>query len=203
MGDGRRLGGIGLTDSRAPRTVGKSVGKTAPKLVRNDEQAHVPAQQSSAGPQARFPAADAHPCRPGHPVRASAQGPRQAVCLTLLAQVHRMRRGEDFQATVRSGRKARASSVVVHLDVPADAGPALGGGSTREKPLIGFVVTKSIGPAVVRNRVKRRLRHLMRSRVHQLPSGARLVVRALPSSASRPYGVIAADLDLALSQASA
>ena len=192
-----------MTDSRGPRTVGKSVAKTTPKLVRNDEQAHVPAQQSSAGSQARLPSSDAYPCRPSHPVRASAQGPRQTVCLTLLAQVHRMRRGEDFQVTVRRGRKGRSPSVVVHLDVPADGERAPGAGSTAGITVVGFVVTKAIGPAVVRNRVKRQLRHLMRSRVQQLPSGARLVVRALPSSASRRHEDIAADLDRTLAQASA
>jgi len=114
-----------------------------------------------------------------------------------------MRRGEDFQTTVRRGRKARASSVVVHLDVPADAEQALGAGSSGDSTVVGFVVTKAIGPAVVRNRVKRQLRHLMRSRLQQVPSGARLVVRALPSSASRPHQDMAADLDRALSQASA
>jgi ribonuclease P protein component len=114
-----------------------------------------------------------------------------------------MRRGEDFQATVRRGRKGRASSVMVHLDVPADAEQALGAGARGDIPVIGFVVTKAIGPAVVRNRVKRQLRHLMRSRLHEVPPGTRLVVRALPSSASRARQDIAADLDRALSQASA
>ncbi len=33
----------------------------------------------------------------------------------------------------------------------------------------GFVVSKAVGGAVVRNKVKRRLRHLMRERVDQLP----------------------------------
>lgn len=114
-----------------------------------------------------------------------------------------MRRGEDFQATVRRGRKARASSLVVHLDVPADAEQAGAAGSTGDISVVGFVVTKSIGPAVVRNRVKRQLRHLMRSRLCQLPPGARLVVRALPSCAARRHEDIAADLDRALIQASA
>lgn len=112
-----------------------------------------------------------------------------------------MRRGEDFQATVRRGRKARASSVVVHLDVPADDEQALG--AVSRAPMIGFVVTKSVGPAVVRNRVKRQLRHLMRERVGQLPAGACLVVRALPRAAARRQGDMAADLDRALSELAA
>ena len=49
---------------------------------------------------------------------------------------------------------------------------------------MGFVVSKAIGNAVARNRVKRRLRHL----VIGLPSPfvADVVVRALPPSFSEP-----------------
>ena len=63
---------------------------------------------------------------------------------------------------------------------------------------MGFVVAKSVGPAVTRNRVKRRLRHLMRERVSSLPGGSMLVIRALPSSAGASYADLAAELDRSL-----
>jgi ribonuclease P protein component len=63
---------------------------------------------------------------------------------------------------------------------------------------VGFVVAKSVGPAVIRNRVKRRLRHLMRERVASLPSGSMLVVRALPDSAGAGSGDLAVELDRCL-----
>ena len=63
---------------------------------------------------------------------------------------------------------------------------------------VGFVVAKSVGPAVTRNRVKRRLRHLMRERIHTLPGGSLLVVRALPAAGAVSSRDLAGDLDRCL-----
>lgn len=65
-------------------------------------------------------------------------------------------------------------------------------------PRVGFVVSKSVGNAVVRHRVARRLRHLVRDRLGALPEGADLVVRALPPSASATSGELGNDLDASL-----
>ncbi|MCZ4499464.1 MAG: rnpA [Marmoricola sp.] len=81
--------------------------------------------------------------------------------------------------------------MVVHLLVPS-ADAAL------DPPKVGFVVAKSVGPAVTRNRVKRRLRHLMRERVTTLPGGSLLVVRALPDSADASFGDLTVELDRCL-----
>jgi ribonuclease P protein component len=72
----------------------------------------------------------------------------------------------------------------VHLGTAGPPGPAL----------VGFVVSKAVGPAVVRNRVKRRLRHLAREILRDLPGSAVLVVRALPASADAAYEELGADL---------
>ena len=65
----------------------------------------------------------------------------------------------------------------------------------------GFVVSRSVGGAVVRNQVKRRLRHLVRDRLAGLPAGTRLVVRALPSAADRSYEDLGRDFEAALAGA--
>jgi ribonuclease P protein component len=76
---------------------------------------------------------------------------------------------------------------VVHLAVHEPGDPAQ----------VGFVVSKAVGNAVVRNRVKRRLRHLTREHLPVLaglPGSAVLVVRALPPSADASGAELAADL---------
>src|SRR5687768_13029135 len=105
-----------------------------------------------------------------------------------------MRRGADFAATIRGGRRAGRGTVVVHLllEEPAQASTARA----------GFVVSKAVGNAVVRNRVRRRLRHLVRPLVDSLPAGSLLVVRALPAAAEASFTALGGDLAAALAAAS-
>ena len=111
----------------------------------------------------------------------------------MLAAAQRLRRSTDFAAAVRGGRRAGRNSVVVHLliDEPAQASTARA----------GFVVSKAVGNAVTRNKVRRRLRHLVRPRLADLPEGSLLVVRALPASASASFETLGTDLDAALAAA--
>lgn len=85
-----------------------------------------------------------------------------------------MRSAPDFRRTIRAGVRAGRSTLVVSAD-RSDPAP--------EGVRVGFVVSKAVGNAVTRNRVKRRLRHLARPLVAGTPDGTRVVVRALPAAA--------------------
>jgi ribonuclease P protein component len=97
---------------------------------------------------------------------------------------HRLSGSAQFSLAIRTGRRAGSGTIVVHLARP-DSG---------DRPRIGFVVSRAVGNAVTRNRVKRRLRELVRDRVDTLPDGSVLVVRALPPSAGASYAELRADL---------
>jgi ribonuclease P protein component len=105
-----------------------------------------------------------------------------------------MRRGAEFALTVRAGTRAGRPRVVGHLLVRADAIHAA------EPARVGFVVSKAVGSAVTRNRVKRRLRELMRGYLQSLPGGSLLVVRANAAAAHASQSDLAADLDLVISR---
>lgn len=108
-----------------------------------------------------------------------------------------MRRRADFSSAVRSGSRAGAPALVVHFR-PADVPPA--GDAATRAATVGFVVSRAVGGAVIRNRVRRRLRHLVRDRLAGLPAGARLVIRANPAAAGLPAPALAAQLDRALAR---
>ncbi|MGW5670584.1 ribonuclease P protein component [Micromonospora sp. NPDC003776] len=128
----------------------------------------------------------------------------------MLAAAQRLRRSSDFAAAVRGGRRVGRGAVVVHLTLPEQTGlsattspePARHRGVEPSAPSrAGFVVSKAVGNAVVRNKVRRRLRHLVRERLADLPAGSTLVVRALPPAAEASYARLGADLDAALTAA--
>ncbi len=98
----------------------------------------------------------------------------------------RLRNSDDFRVCVRGGVRVSRRTLVVHaLRTPYPPSRA------------GFIVSKAVGNAVTRNRVKRRLRHLMADALPATPS-VDVVVRALPAAAS---GDVRGDLRDALSVA--
>jgi ribonuclease P protein component len=115
----------------------------------------------------------------------------------MLDRQHRLTRSQDFTVAMRGGARAGTTTLVVHLGPApgeldrADATPAR----------VGFVVGRAVGNAVIRNQVKRRLRHLVRDRLDAVPGGSLLVVRALPPAGTASSKALAEDLDGALARA--
>lgn len=97
-----------------------------------------------------------------------------------------MRRRDEFTLAVRRGRRAGRPNLVLHL---------LSGADTQAAPVAGFIVAKTVGNAVVRNKVRRRLRHIVRAHVHRLPAGSLLVVRANPRAATAHHDELVEDFE--------
>jgi ribonuclease P protein component len=109
----------------------------------------------------------------------------------VLPAAHRLRGPAEFAATIRTGRRAGAGSLVVHLRETGDD----------DTPRAGFVVSGKVGNSVVRHRVTRRLRPIVLARLCELPPGMRVVVRALPPAATAGSAELAIDMDAALRRA--
>ena len=106
----------------------------------------------------------------------------------MLPAAARIRRRAEFKAVVDQGSRAGRPLVSGHLLVRPAHEPAR----------IGFIVSRAVGPAVVRNRVRRRLRHLAREYLRSLPGGSLLVLRANPRAATARQEDLAAELDLVI-----
>ena len=106
----------------------------------------------------------------------------------MLATRNRLRTASDFSTTVRSGvRNGRRNVVLYAAAIAAD-----------EPSRIGFIVSKGVGNAVVRNLVKRRLREAGAASLREYGTGFAIVVRALPASAAASWDQLLADYNAAL-----
>ncbi|MFW0120422.1 ribonuclease P protein component [Rothia sp. CCM 9419] len=105
----------------------------------------------------------------------------------MLAQQHRMRTKVQFAETTRSGVRSGRRNLVLYAT------------SHGESPtIIGFIVSKTVGNAVTRNLVKRRLRALSALTLKKNPQGHQIVIRALPASSHATWEELSQDYENAL-----
>jgi ribonuclease P protein component len=112
----------------------------------------------------------------------------------LLARENRLKSADDFRSTMKMGRKVSSDNLVIYLKRD-EASP---------QSRFGFVVAKTVGNAVVRNSVKRRMRAIAREVIPKLnETGYRfaVVVRALPGSATTDWNKLQQELSDAISVA--
>ena len=102
----------------------------------------------------------------------------------------RLRSEAEFKA-VRSARKVRRSTSMLVYQAP---GPS-------ETPRLGIVATVSLGTAVRRNRIKRRLRAAFGFEVAQAAAFRDFVIVAKPATASVSFAELRAEIARAISSA--
>ena len=94
----------------------------------------------------------------------------------------RIRKRQEFERVFRKGRRARGPDMHV-VALCSENGPAR----------LGLAVSRRVGNAVVRNRVKRRVREIFRRHRDQLPV-ADLVVIPFASAAELDFGTLRDEL---------
>jgi ribonuclease P protein component len=152
------------------------------------DEAHVPALQSRPQAPARVP--EPHGDEVGPPGAGTPPGPRPQEAVGLTLQTIRKRR--DFLAANR-GARAATDGFVLLLHPRRDDDPAV---------RVGYTVTKKIGNAVIRNRLKRRLRAVARAVLPTAaPEGTDLVLIGRSGGLTRDFASLQRDLEKAISRA--
>jgi ribonuclease P protein component len=93
-----------------------------------------------------------------------------------------VRRGE-FDAVYRAGKRRSSSHFTVFFR--ANAEPV---------SRFGFSIKKALGGAVVRNRIRRRVREIIRCRRAEIPAGWDVVIHPKSSVARAEFAAVSADL---------
>src|SRR5919204_2040629 len=146
-------------------------------LPSSPREADLPAQRSASEAQARLPCSHVDAGRAGDSETAAgarAQTPLRVAgrrVSTPVERRHRLSRSKDFDAVYRQGRSVSTRFLVLHWFTREDGD---------DEPRLGLAVPRAVGTAVVRNKMKRRLRELWRSRLDQLPRGRDYVLVVRP-----------------------
>ncbi len=109
----------------------------------------------------------------------------------------------------RSPRRATGRYVAVRVAQVAEPSPVAGlstvatRSTSAEPPRLLLAVGRQVGPAVVRNRIRRRIRHAVREcpASARLSGGSLVMVRAVPAAAQASWSELAQDVGIQLGRA--
>src|SRR3954452_23981459 len=153
--------------------------RCASRYPRRRDEADLPAQEAQARPHARLPCPHEHPRRAHRAQAAPGQGPQapDGVAPAVAAKRRRLSRSAEFERVYRQGRSKGNRYLVLYAfprgndDAREDDGPRL-----------GLSVSRRVGGAVDRNRVKRVLREAFWAEGERLPATSDYVVVARPDA---------------------
>jgi len=95
----------------------------------------------------------------------------------------RLVRKAEFDAVYRTGKRRSSSHFTVFFRA-----------NEQPRSRFGFSIKKTLGGAVVRNRIRRRLREMVRCHRLEIPAGWDIVIHPKSTVAKAPFAALTADL---------
>jgi ribonuclease P protein component len=102
--------------------------------------------------------------------------------MTFPREARLVRRG-DFDAVYRAGKRRSSSHFTAFFRA-----------NELPQSRFGFSIKKAVGGAVVRNRIRRRLREIVRYNRREIPAGWDIVIHPKSVVAKAPFAALTADL---------
>lgn len=98
---------------------------------------------------------------------------------------YRLKRRSDFRRVFRAGTSVANRQFILYIYHRKEEGP----------PRVGVSVSKKLGKAVKRNRIRRRIKEVVRQWVEEIPDGVDLVVIARQPVATMDFSQIRSSLN--------
>jgi ribonuclease P protein component len=147
--------------------------------VRGNATENIPTQQPKAREGSRISTADEDPRRPTGIESQTGQGTKASRGRALLV----LRNAAEFKTVYQGGAKKISRSFVVFVHA-----------NGLEYNRFGLTTPRKLGPAHERNRIKRRVREILRNARAELPHGFDIVVNPRRSAYDRDFSELRAEL---------
>mgnify|MGYP006275653159 CR=1 FL=1 len=147
------------------------------------DETDIPAQEEGAPARARISGPHGQFRRSQRAAPSTCEGTPEAHCL--VSRVPKIKRNREFQSIFRNGKIWSNDIAVLYLTR----------GSADAATRLGICVSKKLGKATVRNRIKRLISEACRLRWSQLRCGLNLIVLARRGVLEKPYAVVERSLD--------
>jgi len=164
------------------------------------DEAHIPAEHTKTGQDPRIPQADVDQSRTGRDPRPPGEGTPATVGMTAgdrrdqpsAARPGPVRSRRTFEALRRSSSKGRSGPFTVRFLHQ----------SAWSRTEVAYAINRRVGNAVVRNRLRRRMRAIMAEQASSLPVGA-YVVSTGPGGSKLGFDELKVAMSQALERATA
>lgn len=111
----------------------------------------------------------------------------------MLAKVNRLRKKKDFERILKKGKSFKEGFIILKFNK-----------NNSREIRFGFIVSRKVSKkATVRNKVKRRLRELMKKKIENLKRGMDIILISLPGIETRDFWELDKTLEKLLKRAGA